>query len=337
MSGTATAGRLPMTLIGRSDIIRHFSMTEAIACMETAFKALSGETGDVPHRFASDLNDGALTLLFKPASIHGDVQSSVKMLIQKNGFSVPGVPTITGVVMLVDNRSGEILSILDGETLTALRTGAASGLATQCLSKADARTMALFGCGAQGRTQVEAVSSVRGIEKIWLFDSNPDNAQRLIQEMQPQLSARMEVADDLSVLKEADIVCTATQARAPLFDLAALKPGVHINAIGSFRPGMNELHSDVLRSARVYLDDGPACLEESGDLIGLFSTPSEREEVVQGEIGDLLLHRIEGRQSPQEITVFKSVGNAIQDFVVAREIYVKSQQAGFGRDFDLFE
>lgn len=337
MSGAAAAGRLPMKMISRSDIIRHFTMEEAIACMETAFKALSGGRGDAPHRAMADLNEGCLTFFFKPASIQGAGHSAVKLLTQKNGFSVPGVPTITGVVMLTDNATGEIIALLDGETLTALRTGAASGLATQCLAKEEARTMALFGCGAQGRTQVEAVSSVRGIEKIWLFDSNPDNAQGLIEAMQPQLSARMEVASDLSVLKEADIICTATQAATPLFDRADLKPGVHINAIGSFKPGMNELHPDVVRSARVYLDDGPACLEESGDFISRFATASERDAVVQGEIGDLLHHRIKGRQSPEEITVFKSVGHAIQDFVVAREIYLKSQQAGFGQAFNLFE
>ncbi|MCK5147051.1 hypothetical protein KAR48_09865 [bacterium] len=329
--------RHPMKVITRSDIVKHFSMVEAIASMAEAFKALADGTGEVPHRYVTDLNEGALTFLFKPASIKGADQSSIKMLTQKNGYTVPGVPTITGVVMLLDNTSGEILALMDGETITAMRTGAASGLATQCLSREASEVLALFGCGSQGKTQVEAVAAVREIKKIWLFDTVPESAKHFMQEMQPRLAAHMALAPDLSVLKEADIICTATNSTMPLFDKTVLKPGVHINAIGSFKPTMRELHPEVVRSARVYLDDAAACLNESGDLVGLFATEEDRDRIVQGEIGAYLLNQIEGRVTPQDVTLFKSVGNAIQDFVVARKIYMKSKEEGFGRDIHLFD
>ena len=335
--GSVHASRSPIKMISRTDIIRHFSMKEAIAAAADSFTALTDGSAEVPHRYVTDIHNGALTFLFKPASVQGAEKCSVKMLLQKNGYAVPGLPTITGIVVLIDNASGEVVSIMDGETVTAIRTGAAAGLAAQHLSREESEVLAIFGCGSQGRTQAEAVCAVRDIKKIWLFDTARHNAEQFIQDMQPRISASMEIAQDNGVLKETDIICTATNAVKPLFKKDVLKPGTHINAIGSFKPHMNELHPDVVRSARVYLDDADACLNESGDLMGVFESDRQKETIVKGGIGALLLHRIEGRASAADITLFKSVGNAIQDFTAAREIYRKSLKQGFGQDITLFD
>jgi ornithine cyclodeaminase/alanine dehydrogenase-like protein (mu-crystallin family) len=195
--------------------------------------------------------------------------------------------------------------------------------------------MALFGCGAQGKTQVEAVLCERPVRKIMIFEKDRDRAYRFIDEMQGVSSAQMVYCEDISALKEADIICTATNATAPLFKREDVREGVHINAIGSFQPHMQELDPRVIRDARLFLDSKEPCLKESGDLIkpireGIFS-----ESHIAGEIGDFLLNRIKGRESGDQITVFKSVGVAIQDYVVATDIFNFSLEEGFGIDINL--
>ena len=236
----------------------------------------------------------------------------------------PDVPTIKGMVMLIDMTTGCILSISDGQSITALRTGAASGIATSYLAKPDASALALFGCGAQGQTQAEAVMAVRPITKIFLFDSSSEKAISLAGKIRLNTGSECVINPDLGVLKEVDIICTATPAKKPLFELYHLKPGVHINAIGSYRPDMQEIDPGIFRAGLTYLDDAPACIKESGDLVIPLSQGIIQEDDIIGELGELINGSIKGRQNADDITIFKTVGNAIQDFFIANEAYEKS-------------
>ncbi|MBN1197667.1 MAG: hypothetical protein JXA62_09695, partial [Candidatus Aminicenantes bacterium] len=253
--------------IRRGEMAAHFSMSEAIECMAGAFSGLASGTNVVPERYVVDSPDGGLTFLMKPAFSTTPGTSGVKILSQRNTGPIRGLPTITGIVMLFDSRTGELLSMLDGEFITALRTGAAGGLATDLLARKESRNLAVFGCGAQGRTQVEAVCAVRQIEKIWIFDVSRERAEAFREEMVERITAEISIADDLSVLKEADIICTATNSTRPLFAREHIRPGTHINAIGSFKPQMQELDPELIQSSRIFLDDGRACISESGDLV----------------------------------------------------------------------
>ncbi len=329
--------RQPMKLIKRSEMVENFTMPEAIICMSEAFESLSSGECYVPKRYVVRSSDEYLTLLLKPAFMNNYNKSSIKVLTQKNSRPVPNIPTIIGIVLLVDNVTGEILSIMDGEYITALRTGAASGLATQLFSKEDSHTLALFGCGTQGRTQLEAVCAVRQLDRIWVFDKSHTHAELFIDEMQETTAARIEFTSDLSVLKGVDIICTATNSASPLFFKKHLREGTHINAIGSFTPEMQELASDIVNSARIYFDDADACMNESGDCIKAFGNSGASQENIVGEIGDYVLNKIEGRTTPDEITIFKSVGTAIQDLVVANRIYDKSITENFGNEVRLYE
>jgi ornithine cyclodeaminase/alanine dehydrogenase-like protein (mu-crystallin family) len=226
---------------------------------------------------------------------------------------------------------------MDGEYLTALRTGAASGLATRCFARKDARILELFGCGSQGRTQLEAVVCERDIKKVLVFDPNEELARQFISEMEQRLNLEMVYTTDTNQLKEADIICTATNSQKPLFKRENVKEGVHINAIGSFQPHMQELDPLLIRDARVFLDHSEPCLKESGDLIKPISEGIISETHIAGEIGDFLLDKITGRESEEQITLFKSVGVAIQDYAVATDIYKSSLEEGFGIEINLFE
>lgn len=335
-NGGTGSGRQPLVLIGRGAMETHFSMEEAIDCMSTAFASLASGTCQVPGRYVTDSPDGTMTLLVKPAFANELDTLGIKILSQKNTPHAGGLPTITGVVLLMDRVTGELLSIMDGEYLTALRTGAASGLATRLLSREESRTLALFGCGSQGRTQLEAVCAVRDIRKIWVFDTSEERAESFVNEMRGKVSGGLEIGRDLSVLKKADVICTATPSRKPLFNRVDLVAGVHINAIGSFQPQMQELDPDLFPVARTYADDREGCMK-SGDLAEAVRKNGGKTEWLAGTIGELVLGKVPGRNSPNEITVFKSVGTAIQDLVVADRIYRKSRTIGFGEERKLYE
>lgn len=312
-------------------------MKEAIDAMEKAFIKLSSGEGFVPERYVSSLRDNGLIMLFKPAAITDENKLTIKILTQRQKGSFPGIPLIMGIVLVMDATTGELLSIMDGEYLTALRTGAASGLATRHLARKDAVTMALFGCGAQGKTQLEAVACVRNLEKVWLFERDRNIAEKFLSAMKNKFSFEMEIAASVSILKEADIICTATGSAEPLFSGNAVKKGVHINAIGSFRPEMQELDPCLVRAGKVYVDVYEPCLNESGDLLIPIKKGIIPEDHIVGEIGEYLLGKIRGRINDDEITIFKSVGVAIQDYVVATEIYRKSFTDSFGAELALFE
>ena len=329
--------RKPIVLIKSSEIQQNFSMPEAIDSMLEAFQSLSSGKSFVPQRYVTSMAGGQLNMLLKPVAVDDLGRAAIKVLTQKEMGAVRGIPAIVGVVLVLDTETGEILSIMDGEYLTALRTGAASGLATQYFARKEAQTLAVFGCGAQGKTQLEAVAEVRNISKVWVFDQSKSAAETFKLEMQKKLSLDIQIGGNNSVLKECDVICTATNSESPLFYKDEVKPGVHINAIGSYKPNMQEIDSQILKNATIYVDDRQACISESGDLIKPINDGLFTKEHISGEIGEFALGKIAGRTTEKEITVFKSVGVAIQDFVVANRIYEKSRIQKFGIEINLFD
>lgn len=329
--------RKPIVLIKSSEIQQNFTMPEAIDAMEEAYSSLSSGKSFVPLRYVTTMAQGKLNLMLKPASVDSQKRAAIKILTQKEMGAVRGIPAIVGIVLVLDTETGEVLSIMDGEYLTALRTGAASGLATKYFARENAETLAIFGCGAQGKTQLEAVAAVRNIKKVWIFDKYKMAAESFISEMKGKLNINIQIAASTNVLKECDVICTATNSEAPLFLKEDLKEGVHINAIGSYKPNMQEVDPHILKEAKLFVDQKAPCLAESGDLINPINDGLFTAEHVFGEIGEFPLKRVEGRTSANEITVFKSVGVAIQDFVVANRIYEKALKAGFGQAINLFD
>jgi len=299
-------------------------MDEAVRLMKSAYACYSSGRCTVPPRYISALPGLPMDLFFKPVYSEELGRIAVKILTQKKGVSPSGFPTIIGVVILIDSSSGAILSMIDGTYLTALRTGAASGIATQCLAREDADTLAVFGCGAQGETQLEAVCSVRPIKRALLYDVNAKTAGNLRDSMQDKLGIPLSVEKDLGGLKKADVICTATGSQKPLFSAQDISKGVHINAIGSFKPHMQEISPDIIKSCRLFVDSREAVLKESGDLIKAIKKGIISSTFIRDEIGDLINGDIDGRLFPDEITLFKSVGIAVQDLFVANAVYNKS-------------
>jgi len=310
-------------ILGSDDIRSLVSMSEAIDVMAKAFSGYSSGISQMPQRYVSGIPGSGLDIFFKPAYDKRLGRIAVKILTQKRGGSLGEIPAILGVVLLLDMNTGAILSMIDGTYLTALRTGAASGIATKLLAREDAETIAVFGCGTQGKTQLEAICNVRPIKQALLYDINIDAAENLKSTMAERLDISIHIEQKLQNLKQADIICTATNSIKSLFSRNDLNYGVHINAIGSYKPEMQELDPRIIKSGILFTDSREAVLKESGDLIKPLKDGVFSENIIRGEIGDVINSNVSGRETTDDITIFKSVGLGVQDLFIANLIYNK--------------
>jgi len=309
------------------------SMPEAIDAMRIIFGELSSGKSVMPIRTVSTF--GEMMLFHKPSYSLEQNYAAVKLLTQVESNPSRGLPMIQGLVFLMDSINGNMLAMMDGKYITALRTGATSGLATDLLASKDATVAAIFGAGVQGATQLEGVCAVRPIEKAYIFDINPAAASTYAQRESAKLGIPVCVGSSLEVLRNVDVICTATGARAPLFQLEHLKSNVHINAIGSFLPHMQELPPEWVASANVYVDHVDSCLAETGDLLIPLEQGIITHKHILGELGEVVNGTLAGRTNNYETTLFKSVGVAVQDLAAAALIYEKAQINNVGQKIAL--
>lgn len=309
-------------------------MTEAIDIVEEAFVQLSAGQAIVPARTPIPVAPHGGTILFMPAYLTVSDALGVKIVSVFPGNLALGRPTIAAVVVVNDAATGEPRAVLDGAYLTALRTGAASGVATRWLARPESETVAIFGAGVQGRTQLEAVCTVRPIRRAWVFDVDPESARRFASEMGQRggrIPADIRVASSpTEAARQADVLCAATTSRTPVVADADLKPGVHINGIGSFTPEMREIEEATVRRARVVVDSREAAWAEAGELIIPRQKGLIAESDVYAELGEIAAGRKEGRADVAQVTFFKAVGNAVQDVSVASHVLKRAEQEGLG-------
>ncbi len=313
----------PIRIFTSSDLRDAVSMKDAVRLMSLAFSSFSDNQCYVPPRYVNNIPEKDMTIILKPAYMKKIDRTGIKILYQNEGNCKNCLPTIMGIILLFDGNTGQILALMDGAYLTALRTGAAAGLATDHLARTDAEILAIFGCGVQGRTQLEAIASVRNIKRVYVYDIDAIAAEIYLKDMRRKFKLEISITDDLDQLKEVDIICTSTNSRSPLFGMDHIKTGVHINAIGSYKPHMQEIDPAIIKNCKLYVDSVESCIRESGDIIIPLKDGIISEDHIMGEIGSVVLGKAEKRTSDNEITVFKSVGIAIQDLVVANEAYIK--------------
>lgn len=307
--------------IDAAEMQRAVTMTEMIDCMAQAFAHLSNGQADAPTRTNQRHPGGELLLMpaVSPAGI------SVKCVTITPDNPARNLPLIHAAVLLFDGETGQPRAILDGEYLTALRTGAASGLATRLCAKPRAKTLALFGIGAQAPHQIAAVTAVRPIQHIHIYyHREPERAQAFIAQVRrDHPKASVELITDPARLKEADVICTATPATTPLFNAHHISPGCHINAVGAYRPDMIEIPTDLTAKAHILVDQRQSCLREAGDILHAMETGKLNQTDSITELGAVITNPILARPNPEAITLFKSVGNAVQDLYAARLIMDK--------------
>jgi ornithine cyclodeaminase/alanine dehydrogenase-like protein (mu-crystallin family) len=317
-------------VLSANDVDQCLTMKEAIESMKDAFVELTDGQAAVPPRQVVPMPASDGQILSMPAYSPHLKKCGLKFLTLMGRNPSQGLPLIHAVYLLADAEDGRPLALIDGERLTALRTGAASGVATDILARPQAKTVAIFGAGVQGRSQLEAVCNVRPIERAFVIDPDPSKAHRFCDEMASRLGLQVTPRSSSEALLDAEIICTATTSPTPVFQHPELRPGVHINAVGTFRPTNREIPGETVRAARVVVDARVACLEEAGDLIMTIQDGLITDDHIHGELGELISGKKPGRSSGDEITLFKSVGNAIQDLYAASRVYSNALEKGHG-------
>lgn len=329
---------MKIKILNQENVREAITIKEAISAVKDAFIQLSTQEAVVPMRSQIPVAKNKGIALFMPAYLEKSHSLGAKIVSVFPDNTSKNLPTIFAVVIVLDADTGRPRAILDGTFLTALRTGAASGVATDLLARRDASTAAVFGAGIQGRTQMEAVCTVRSIDKIWIYDPRASAADAYVRDLKekgPPFPQDISIASSPEqAAAQADIICTATTSSVPVFNDNHIKPGVHINGVGSYTPEMQEIPSATVVRAKVFVDSVSATWEEAGDLIIPLQKGLIDKTHVRGEIGELALGQIRGRDKEDDITFFKSVGVAVQDISVAQVILHTAEKLGLGLDVD---
>lgn len=307
---------MKLRILTAADIRVCLPMSGAIEAMRTAFAQLSSGEAVVPDRIAVSTEEGIS--LFMPGYLPREGHLAAKVVSVYAGNPSVGLPVIQGVVLVLDSHTGLPVALMNGAYLTALRTGAAGGLATELLAVEDASVLAVFGAGPQARTQIEAVRAVRPIREIRLVSRPTEGARILADELE---GVDVQVFEDPErAVLGAQVIATATDSRKPVFPGRAIGEGVHVNAIGAFTPEMAEVDGDLISRAKVVVDLRATVMAEAGDLVQAIEGGAFTLESIHAELGEVVNGERTGRESPREITLFKSVGNAAQDVAVAGRI-----------------
>jgi ornithine cyclodeaminase len=311
-----------MRVYGTDEILAAVPVGRLVDAVEAAYRDVAAGRDRSPLRFHVPLPRGDLLLM--PGVREGGSGSSVKLVTILPDNAARGVPTVQAVVVWFDGETGTPMAVLDGTTVTAMRTGAASGVATRLLARPDAAVLAMLGSGGQAAWQVRAVLATRPIREVRVFSRDAAARARFVAVMARELGDGVRVAASGSArdaVGEADVVCCATTSSQPVFDAEWLRPGAHVNAVGAFRLGMVELPPELFaRAALVAVDSREAALAEAGDLVAAIEGGHLAEDAFV-EIGSIGREWVATRD-PEAITVFKSVGLAIQD-VAAAELVVR--------------
>ncbi|MBT8361158.1 MAG: ornithine cyclodeaminase family protein [Deltaproteobacteria bacterium] len=311
-------------------------MRDIVDAMEMAFIELSLGSAKMPIRTQIPITEPKGTVLFMPSYMKVTEMIGIKTVTLFEDNRQNDIPYIQGMVCLFDGNNGTPRAVLDGMTITALRTGAASGLATMLLAHSDTSNCTIFGAGVQGRTQLEAVCAVRGIKKAVIFDTSPAASVAFAKEMSKALDIEVSVAKtSKEALKEADVICCATISQTPIFDDNDLPAGVHINAVGSYKPHVQEVPEETILRSRLYVDHRQSVLEETGDLIIPMHKGLMTEEHIVAEIGEVAAGKAPARTTDDEITFFKSVGVALQDLAAAAIVLKRAEDLDIGTVVEL--
>jgi alanine dehydrogenase len=325
-----------MTLIlNKTDVASVLSMKDCMTAMETAFRELSDGTAVLPLRTAITPADGLS--LYMPAYLKNMQALACKVVtVYKNNPLKYNLPTTIGKVLLQDPLTGDVICIMNGGYLTAVRTGAASGVATRYLARKDKGQVAgIFGAGVQARMQLWAIAEARDLSRAIVYDISEGASFSFVSEMSKKLDLDITIAVNPGELLKADIICTATSSGTPLFDGNKVREGTHINGIGSHSPGARELDTAVVRRSKFVGDSREACFKEAGDIIIPVNAGEIPESHFYAELGEIITGKKESRSDDKEITIFKSNGLAIQDAATAKLVYEKAVSAGIGIKVDI--
>lgn len=306
-------------------------MESCVGLMRDALATFARGDAVLPLRTLVRLPDGSGILGLMPGYLGQPRSFGLKVVSVMPGNHGTPYDSHQGVVMLFGLVHGEPLAMLDATAITSIRTAAASAAATDALAREDAGDLALIGSGAQGRTHLAAMRVVRKLRRVRVWSRTRAHAERFARDEAASLGFAIEVAASAEeALRGADLVCTTTSAREPVLRGAWLSPGTHVNAVGACFAATRELDTEAVRRSRFFTDCRESCLNEAGDFLIARQERAITDAHLLGEVGEVFLGRIAGRLSPDDVTIYESLGIALEDLAAAHDIHRRALETGAG-------
>jgi ornithine cyclodeaminase len=334
MSNTTPRSRT--LVVSHDDVIALLPMADCIEAMSDALRTLALGRALLPLRQIVRLPDGRNAFGVMPAVLDEPTAIGAKVITVFPGNAATPYDSHQGTVLLFEMEFGRLIGILDASTITAIRTAAVTGVATRLLSRPESRVLALLGAGVQAATHLESISLVRPIDEVRVWSRSGDRARRFA-EHRAEHGARIVVCGTArQAVEGADVICTVTSSREPVLLGEWLAPGTHVNAVGAVGTA-REVDSAAVVKSRLYVDRRDSALNEAGEFLAPKAEGLIGDDHIVGEIGELLVDppRAIGRRNAQEITLFKSLGLAIEDLAAARRVYDRAVATSAGTWIEL--
>jgi ornithine cyclodeaminase/alanine dehydrogenase-like protein (mu-crystallin family) len=324
--GPSASEKVPIRFIDRDEVALRLTYDLCIPVVRDAMIAFSrGQTKQLL-RSILPLSEGRLFGVM-PGALGLHAPFGAKLISVFQGNSAQGKQSHQGLVVLFDPQTGAPLCIVHAGEITAIRTAAASAVATAALARPDAHRLALIGCGEQAATHVRAIAKVRSLESIVVWGRSPERARAFAERSQTQLRIPISaVASVKGAVAQADIICTVTSASEPVLKGTWVSPGTHLNLVGSSCAGPAEVDNELVARSRFIADSREGILRQGAEFLRAKEAGLVGDDHIIAEIGQVLTGEIQGRRSPEEITVYKSIGHVVQDLATAWALYSQPEQ-----------
>jgi ornithine cyclodeaminase len=317
-----------MLVLSDADVRSLLDMPSCIAAMEGALAALARDELSMPLRFVMRPPGSGRLMGFMPAHRGGDAPVfTLKEIVVSPDNSRAGLDPHQGGVLVHDGQTGELRALLNASAVTEIRTAAVSAVATKLLARPESRVVAILGAGVQARSHVEAMRAVLPDPELRIWSRTPARAAALAAEAGVSVAHSAEEA-----LAGADVVCTTTSAREPIVRRSWLAPGTHVNAVGSSIPTARELDAETVAASALFVDRRESTLNEAGDYLLAVDEAGIGPDHIRAELGELLIGEAEGRRAAEELTVFKSLGIAVEDLAAAELCVTRAAERGVGTE-----
>jgi ornithine cyclodeaminase/alanine dehydrogenase-like protein (mu-crystallin family) len=311
-------------------------ITDLIAAMESALAKFSA--GDVLQPVRSVLMVGPTKAYFglMPAYVPAPASLGAKLVTVFGENHAKGLPSHLATILLLDPDTGSLIALMDGRYITEARTAAVSAVSARFLARPNASTVAIIGSGVQARSHLEALQHVRQLEQVRIWSPRQHSRQQFVDDMSPRVPVPITACGSAEeAVRGADLIVLVTSSKTPVIMDGWVSPGAHVMCIGACRPDQREMDPDLVKRGRLFVDSRAAALVESGDVVmniaaGLFD-PSH----IRGEVGELVLGRVNGRASDSDVTIFKSLGMAVEDVVAADLVFRRASESGAGTELTL--
>lgn len=324
-------------ILNRRDIENLVNMNEAMKVVEKAFLEFHEKRGAFPKRLVIGVNEYKGLVYYMPAYLSRMSSLTIKVVTQYEENLKHGMPTVLASILMNDPETGKALALMEGTYITALRTGAASGVASKYLARKDSRVVGVIGTGAQARTQIWALLEVlKDIEEVKAYDLYLERAERFAKDISLQFGLDVNaVKTSKKCVENSEVLILATASRVPALNGDWIRAGTHINSIGVMEPEGRELDDKTIKKAKIVVDTKEGALAETGDLIIPIKEETISENDIYAELHQIVAGRKPGRTSESEITCWKAVGLAIEDSVVAKLVYDKARKEGLGKEVEI--